>query len=147
MKNTKIKTSGMTSILKFLGYKTNVVVNHIPHGYKTILVAMREDALFEVHLTLKESLFGDSKILVRMYNMKKDYESFIEKVVDTSDRQTVAKSVIKTIESANKESILFTDRMVRMMFIALVNARAVKEYYSAEKQIYKFYDLVNTAKW
>lgn len=82
-----------------------------------------------------------------MYNMKKDYESIIEKVVDTSDRQTVAKSVIKTIESVNKESILFTDRMVRMMFIALVNARAVKEYYSAEKQIYKFYDLVNTAKW
>lgn len=137
----------MTSILKFLGYKTNVVVNHIPHGYKTILVAMREDVLFEVHLTLKESLFGDSKVLVRMYNMKKDYESIIEKVVDTSDRQTVAKSIIKTIESANKESILFTDRMVRMMFIALVNARAVKEYYSAEKQIYKFYDLVNTAKW
>lgn len=147
MRNTKIKTSGMTSILKFLGYKTNVVVNHIPHGYKTILVAMREDVLFEVHLTLKESLFGDSKVLVRMYNMKKDYESIIEKVVDTSDRQTVAKSIIKTIESANKESILFTDRMVRMMFIALVNARAVKEYYSAEKQIYKFYDLVNTAKW
>lgn len=147
MRNTKIKTSGLTSILKFLGYKTNVVVNHIPHGYKTILVAMREDVLFEVHLTLKESLFGDSKVLVRMYNMKKDYESIIEKVVDTSDRQTVAKSVIKTIESANKESILFTDRMVRMMFIALVNARAVKEYYSAEKQIYKFYDLVNTAKW
>lgn len=147
MRNTKIKTSGLTSILKFLGYKTNVVVNHIPHGYKTILVAMREDVLFEVHLTLKESLFGDSKVLVRMYNMKKDYESIIEKVVDTSDRQTVAKSIIKTIESANKESILFTDRMVRMMFIALVNARAVKEYYSAEKQIYKFYDLVNTAKW
>ena len=147
MRNTKIKTSGLTSILKFLGYKTNVVVNHIPHGYKTILVAMREDVLFEVHLILKESLFGDSKVLVRMYNMKKDYESIIEKVVDTSDRQTVAKSIIKTIESANKESILFTDRMVRMMFIALVNARAVKEYYSAEKQIYKFYDLVNTAKW
>ena len=147
MRNTKIKTSGLTSILKFLGYKTNVVVNHIPHGYKTILVAMREDVLFEVHLTLKESLFGDSKVLVRMYNMKKDYESIIEKVVDISDRQTVAKSIIKTIESANKESILFTDRMVRMMFIALVNARAVKEYYSAEKQIYKFYDLVNTAKW
>lgn len=40
MRNTKIKTSGLTSILKFLGYKTNVVVNHIPHGYKTILVAM-----------------------------------------------------------------------------------------------------------
>jgi hypothetical protein len=147
MRNTKIKTSGLTSILKFLGYKTNVVVNHISHGYKTILVAMREDVLFEVHLTLKESLFGDSKVLVRMYNMKKDYESIIEKVVDTSDRQTVAKSIIKTIESANKESILFTDRMVRMMFISLVNARAVKEYYSAEKQIYKFYDLVNTAKW
>ena len=82
MRNTKIKTSGMTSILKFLGYKTNVVVNHIAHGYKTILVAMREDVLFEVHLTLKESLFGDSKVLVRMYNMKKDYESIIEKVVD-----------------------------------------------------------------
>ena len=147
MRNTKIKTSGLTSILKFLGYKTNVVVNHIPHGYKTILVAMREDVLFEVHLILKESLFGDSKVLVRMYNMKKDYESIIEKVVDTSDRQTVAKSIIKTIESANKESILFTDRMVRMMFIALVNARAVKEYYYAEKQLYKFYDLVNTAKW
>lgn len=42
-----------------MNYKTNVIVNHIPHGYKTILVAMREDALFEMHLTLKESLFGD----------------------------------------------------------------------------------------
>ena len=108
---------------------------------------MREDALFEMHLTLKESLFGDSKVLVRMYNMKKDYESIIEKVVDTSNRESVAKSIAKTIESTNKETILFTDRMLRMFFISLVNARAVKEYYSAEKQIYKFYDLVNTAKW
>ena len=147
MKNTKIKTAGIASVLKSMNYKTNVIVNHIPHGYKTILVAMREDALFEMHLTLKESLFGDSKVLVRMYNMKKDYESIIEKVVDTSNRESVAKSIAKTIESANKETILFTDRMLRMFFISLVNARAVKEYYSAEKQIYKFYDLVNTAKW
>lgn len=145
MRNTKIKTTGIRAVLKSNGFNTNVVVNHIPHGYKTILMAMREDALFEVHLTLKE--FGDSKVLVRMYNMTRDHESIFEKVVDTTNRETVAKSVIKTIESANKETILFTDRMVRMMFIALVNARAIKEYYSAEKQIYKFYDLVNTAKW
>lgn len=28
MRNTKIKTSGLTAILKSIGYHTNVVVNH-----------------------------------------------------------------------------------------------------------------------
>ena len=147
MQKVKIKTSGIKAILKSIGYETNIVINRIHRGYKTTLVALKDDALIEMHLTLKESLFGDSKVLVRMYNMKKDYESIIEKVVDTSNRESIAKSIAKTIESANKETILFTDRMLRMFFISLVNARAVKEYYSAEKQIYKFYDLVNTAKW
>lgn len=30
MKNTKIKTTGIASVLKSMNYKTSVIVNHIP---------------------------------------------------------------------------------------------------------------------
>lgn len=148
MRNTKIKTSGLTAILKSIGYHTNVVVNHIPHGYKTILTAVKDDALIEMHLTLKESLFReDSKVLVRFYNMKKDHESIIEKVVDTSDRQMVAKSILKTFDAANKETFLFIESVLKLMYLALVDTKSIKEYYSAQKSISRVCKLAVNANW
>lgn len=148
MKNTKIKTSGLTAILKSIGYHTNVVVNHIPHGYKTILTAVKDDALIEMHLTLKEYLFReDSKVLVRFYNMKKDHESIIEKVVDTSDRQTVAKSILKTFDMANEETFLFIDSVLKLMYLALVDTKSIKEYYSTQKAISRVCKLAVNANW
>lgn len=148
MRNTKIKTSGLNLILKSLGYHTNVVVNHIPHGYKTILVAMKDDAVVEMHLTLKEYLFReDSKVLVRFYNMKKDHQSIFEKVIDTTDRKSVAKSIAKTFEAANRETGLFIETVLKMIYLSLVNTKSIKEYYSAQKQIGKVYDLVDTVNW
>lgn len=146
MRNTKIKTSGLTAILKSIGYHTNVVVNHIPHGYKTILTAVKDDALIEMHLTLKESL-EDSKVLVRFYNMKKDHESIIEKVVDTSDRQMVAKSILKTFDAANKETFLFIESVLKLMYLALVDTKSIKEYYSAQKAISRVCKLAVNANW
>ena len=148
MRNTKIKTSGLTAILKSIGYHTNVVVNHIPHGYKTILTAVKDDALIEMHLTLKESLFReDSKVLVRFYNMKKDHESIIEKVVYTSDRQMVAKSILKTFDAANKETFLFIESVLKLMYLALVDTKSIKEYYSAQKAISRVCKLAVNANW
>lgn len=148
MRNTKIKTSGLTAILKSLNFETNVVVNHIPHGYKTILTAMRNDAIVEMHLTLKDFLFReDSKIKVRFYNLKTDNETIIEKVVDTSNRETVAKSILSTFEEANNQNMIFIESVLKLMYLAIVNVKAIKEYYSAQKQISKVYKLANEAKW
>lgn len=148
MRNTKIKTTGLAAILKSLGYHTNVVVNHVPHGYKTILTAVREDALIEMHLTLKDFLFReDSKVLVRFYDMKKDHESIIEKVVDTSDRQTVAKSILKTFDAANKETYLFIESVLKLMYLSIINTKAIKEYFSAQKQISKVCKLAVDSNW
>lgn len=148
MRNTKIKTSGLTAILKSLNFETNVVVNHIPHGYKTILTAMRNDAIVEMHLTLKDFLFReDSKIKVRFYNLKTDNETIIEKAVDTSDRETVAKSILSAFEEANNQNMIFIESVLKLMYLAVVNTKAIKEYYSAQKQISKVYKLANEAKW
>lgn len=148
MRNTKIKTSGLTAILKSLGYNTHVMVNHIPHGYKTILTAVNDGSLIEMHLTLKEYLFReDSKVLVRFYNMKKDHESIIEKVVDTTNRGTVAKSILKAFDAANKETFLFIESVLKLMYLGIVNTKSIKEYYSAQKTISKVYKLASEANW
>lgn len=148
MKNTKIKTSGLTAILKSLNYETNVVVNHIPHGYKTILTAMRGDALIEMHLTLKDFLFReDSVIKVRFYDLKKDKEVVVEKTIDTSDRQTVAKSILKAFDEANQNTFLFIESVLKLMYLAIVNTKAIKEYYSAQKSISKVCKLASEANW
>lgn len=148
MKNTKIKTSGLTAILKSLNFETNVVVNHIPHGYKTILTAMRNNSIVEMHLTLKEFLFSeDSKIKVRFYNLKTDNETIVEKAIDTSNRETVAKSILSTFEEANNQNMIFIESVLKLMYLSIVNVKAIKEYYSAQKQISKVYELANEAKW
>ena len=101
-----------------------------------------------MHLTLKEYLFReDSKVLVRFYNMKKDHESIIEKVVDTSDRQTVAKSILKTFDAANKETFLFIESVLKLMYLALVDTKSIKEYYSAQKAISRVCKLAVNANW
>lgn len=148
MRNTKIKTSGLTAILKSLNFETNVVVNHIPHGYKTILTAMRNDSIIEMHLTLKEFLFReDSIIKVRFYNLKTDNETIVEKAIDTSDRETVAKSILTAFEEANNQNMIFIESVLKLMYLAIVNTKAIKEYYSAQKAISRVCKLANEAKW
>lgn len=148
MKNTKIKTSGLTAILKSLSYDTNVVVNSIPHGYKTILTAMRDDSVFEMHLTLKDYLFReDSKIKVRFYNLKKDNETIVEKAIDTSNRETVAKSILKAFEEANNQNMLFIESVLKLMYLGIINTKAIKEYYSAQKAISKVCKLASNVNW
>lgn len=149
MRNTKIKTSGMTSILKSLDYKTNVVVNHIHRGYKTILTAMRDDAIVEMHLTLKESLFNDeSEIKVRFYDIKKDKEVFVEKTFINSDRESTAKNIIRAFEEANNENKLFIESVLKMFYISIVDTKTIKELYSAYKIINKLHKKIDeNAKW
>lgn len=148
MKNTKIKTSGLTAILKSLNFETNVVVNHIPHGYKTILTAMRNDTLIEMHLTLKEYIVReDSKIKVRFYNLKTDNETIVDKAIDTSNRETVAKSILSAFKEANNQNMIFIESVLKLMYLAIVNVKAIKEYYSAQKAISRVYELANKAKW
>lgn len=80
MKNTKIKTTDLKLILKEMGYKANVVVNPTDNGYRTTLIAINENCLFEIHLTLKDYLFHEqSKVYVRCFNTKtnQDWEQFV----------------------------------------------------------------------
>lgn len=149
MRNTKIKTSGLTAILKSLDYKTNVVVNHIHRGYKTILTAMRDDAIVEMHLTLKESLFNtESEIKVRFYDIKKDKESIVEKTFINSDRESTAKNIIRAFEEANNENMLFIESVLKMFYISIIDTKTIKELYSAHKVIDKLHRKINdNAKW
>lgn len=72
MQKVKIKTTGIKAILKSIGYETNIVINRIYRGYKTTLVALKDDALIEMHLILKESLFrSDNSVKIRFYDIKK----------------------------------------------------------------------------
>lgn len=41
MQKVKIKTTGIKAILKSIGYETNIVINRIHRGYKTILVGLK----------------------------------------------------------------------------------------------------------
>lgn len=148
MKNTKIKTTAIAAILRSLSFEVNVVVNHIPHGYKTFLTAMRNDSIIEMHLTLKEYLFReDSKIKVRFYNLKTDNETIVEKAIDTSDRETVAKSILTAFEETNNKNMIFIESVLKLMYLGIVNAKAIKEYYSAQKAISRVCKLANEARW
>lgn len=69
MQNTKIKTTGLKLILRELRYKTNVVVHPTDNGYRTTLIAINENCLFEIHLVLKDYLFNDQSKVMEYYFM------------------------------------------------------------------------------
>lgn len=149
MRNTKIKSTGLAMVLKGLGFTTNIVVNPIEHGYETILIAMREDALIEMNLTLKElSIFGDSKVRVRMYNIRKNKDAESTILIDNiDDRKNTARCIISAFDEVNKETNLFITTILKELYLSLIDVKAIKELYSTYKKLNKIHKNIDNLSW
>lgn len=147
MQKVKIKTSGIKAILKSIGYDTNIVINRIHRGYKTILVGLKDDSLIEIHLTLKESLFrSDNNIQVRFYDIEKDHETVVTKDIDNTNYRVLSRGIVDALEEANKETKLFLSGVLKLIHLSLVDTKSIKDYYSAQKRIEKVYKLADSLK-
>lgn len=147
MQKVKIKTSGIKAILKSLGYDTNIVINRIHRGYKTILVGLKDDSLIEIHLTLKESLFRtDNNIQVRFYDIEKDREAVVTKDIDNTNYRILSRGIVDALEEANKETKLFLTSVLKLIHLSLVDTKSIKDYYSAQKRIEKVFKLADSLK-
>lgn len=150
MKNTKIKTTGLKLILKEMGYKANAIVKPIPNGYRTILMAMSEDCLFEIYLTLKDYLFHEqSKVYVRCFNTKTNQDWEIEQDVvysnEFNERKDIAMSIMNAIEFCNKNTKLFSLFTLKEMYVALTDVNKIKELYRMKKRISELYQEIDIA--
>lgn len=147
MQKVKIKTTGIKAILNSIGYDTNIVINRIHRGYKTILVGLKDDSLIEIHLTLKESLFrSDSNIQVRFYDIEKDHETVVTKDIDNTNYRVLSRGIVDALEEANKEIKLFLSGVLKLIHLSLVDTKSIKDYYSAQKRIEKVYKLADSLK-
>lgn len=140
MQNTKIKTTGLKLILRELGYKTNVVVYPTDNGYRTTLIAINENCLFEIHLVLKNYLFRDqSKVYVRCFNTKTNQDWEIEQNVvysnEFNERKDIAMSIMNAIEFCNKNTNLFSLFTLKEIYVALTDVKKIKELYHARRKI------------
>ena len=140
MQNTKIKTTGLKLILRELGYKTNVVVYPTDNGYRTTLIAINENCLFEIHLVLKDYLFNDqSKVYVRCFNTRTNQDWDIEQNIIYDDllnqRKNIAMSILNAVEYCNKNTNLFSLFTLKEMYIALTDVKKIKELYHARRKI------------
>ena len=150
MQNTKIKTTGLKLILQFMGYKTNVVVNPTNNGYRTTLIAINEDCLFEIHLVLKDYLFRDqSKVYVRCFNMKTNQDWDIEQNIVCDDllnqRKDVVTSIMNAVEFCNKNVKLFSLYTLKEMYVALTDVKKIKELYRAKRKVNELHQEIDNA--
>ena len=149
MQNTKIKTTGLKLILRELGYKANVVVNPTDNGYRTTLIAINENCLFEIHLVLKDYLFRDqSKVYVRCFNTKTNQDWEIEQDIvysnEFNERKDIAMSIINAIKFCNKNTNLFSLFTLKEMFVALTDVKKIKELYHTKKRINELYEEIDS---
>ena len=149
MKNTKIKTTGLKLILKEMGYKANVVVNPTANGYRTTLIAMNENCLFEIHLTLKDYLFHEqSKVYVRCFNTKTNQDWEIEQDVvysnEFNERKDIAMFIMNAVEFCNKNTNLFSLFTLKEMYVALTDVNKIKELYRMKKRISELYQEIDS---
>lgn len=148
MQNTKIKTTGLKLILRELGYKTNVVVHPTDNGYRTTLIAINENCLFEIHLVLKDYLFRDqSKVYVRCFNTKTNQDWEIEQDVvysnEFNERKDIAMSIMNAIKFCNKNTNLFFLFTLKEMYVALTDVKKIKELYHTKKRINELYEEID----
>lgn len=149
MQNTKIKTTGLKLILRELGYKTNVVVHPIDNGYRTTLIAVNENCLFEIHLVLKDYLFNNqSKVYVRCFNTRTNQDYDIEQNIIYSNllnqRKDIAMSIMNAVKFCNKNAELFSLYTLKEMYVALTDVKKIKELYHAKKRINELYEEIDS---
>lgn len=129
-----------------MGYKANVVVNPTANGYRTTLIAMNENCLFEIHLVLKDYLFHEqSKVYVRCFNTKTNQDWEIEQDVVYSNEFNERKDIVMSIiENKYKPELIYSfynmfkdmhyDRMCIDNVGRQWNRR--KKYYKPRKNLY-----------
>ena len=150
-KNLKIKTKGLTSLLRSMNYNTSVVVMKTDYGYKTTVMALREDGNF-LQLTVCLNYRGNivDTIHIRMNNTKKDlkYEDFIYfKANDPyTERKDLSEAIANLIINTNRKVDMFYTFSLKNIKTALLDPVLIKQYLSVQRQMNRITNAINKVK-
>lgn len=150
-KNLKIKTKGLTSLLRSMNYNTSVVVIKTDYGYKTTLMALRDDGNF-LQLIVCLNYRGNivDTIHIRMNNTKKDlkYEDFIYfKANDPyTERKDLSEAIANLIINTNRKVDMFYTFSLKNIKIALLDPVLIKQYLSVQRQMNRITNTINEVK-
>lgn len=150
-KNLKIKTKGLTSLLRSMNYNTSVVVIKTDYGYKTTLMALRDDGNF-LQLTVCLNYRGNivDTIHIRMNNTKKDlkYEDFIYfKANDPyTERKDLSEAIVNLIINTNRKVDMFYTFSLKNIKTALLDPVLIKQYLSVQRQMNRITNTINEVK-
>lgn len=150
-KNLKIKTKGLTSLLRSMNYNTSVVVIKTDYGYKTTLMALRDDGNF-LQLTVCLNYRGSivDTIHIRMNNTKKDlkYEDFIYfKANDPyTERKDLSEAIANLIINTNRKVDMFYTFSLKNIKTALLDPVLIKQYLSVQRQMNRITNTINEVK-
>lgn len=150
-KNLKIKTKGLTSLLRSMNYNTSVVVIKTDYGYKTTLMALRDDGNF-LQLTVCLNYRGNivDTIHIRMNNTKKDlkYEDFIYFKANDSytERKDLSEAIANLIINTNRKVDMFYTFSLKNIKTALLDPVLIKQYLSVQRQMNRITNTINEVK-
>lgn len=150
-KNLKIKTKGLTSLLRSMNYNTSVVVIKTDYGYKTTIIALREDGNL-LHLTVSLNYRRNivDTIYIRMHNTKKDkkYEDLIYfKANDPyTERKDLSEAIANLIINTNRKVDMFYTFSLKNIKTALLDPVLIKQYLSVQRQMNKITNTINEVK-
>ena len=150
-KNLKIKTSGLTSLLRSMNYNTSVVVVKTDYGYKTTVIALREDGNF-LQLTVCLNYRGSivDTIHIRMNNTKKDLKcedfAYFRASDSYTERKDLSETIANLIVNTNKKVDMFYSFTLKNIKIALLDPALIKQYLSVQRQMNKITNTINEVK-
>ena len=150
-KNLKIKTKGLTSLLRSMNYNTSVVVIKTDYGYKITLMALRDDGNF-LQLTVCLNYRGNivDTIHIRINNTKKDlkYEDFIYfKANDPyTERKDLSEAIANLIINTNRKVDMFYTFSLKNIKTALLDPVLIKQYLSVQRQMNRITNTINEVK-
>ena len=150
-KNLKIKTKGLTSLLRSMNYNTSVVVIKTAYGYKTTIMALRNDGNFmQITICLKYRGSTVDTVYIRMNNTKKDlkYEDLIHfKANDPyTERKDLSEIIANLIINTNRKVDMFYTFSLKNIKIALLDPVLIKQYLSVQRQMNRITNTINEVK-
>jgi hypothetical protein len=150
-KNLKIKTKGLTSLLRSMNYNTSVVVIKTAYGYKTTIMALRNDGNF-MQITICLNYRGSvvDTVYIRMNNTKKDlkYEDLIHFKANNSytERKDLSETIANLIINTNRKVDMFYTFSLKNIKTALLDPVLIKQYLSVQKQMNRITNTINEVK-
>ena len=150
-KNLKIKTKGLTSLLRSMNYNTSVVVIKTAYGYKTTIMALCNDGNF-MQITICLNYRGSTvdTVYIRMNNTKKDlkYEDLIHfKANDPyMERKDLSETIANLIIDTNRKVDMFYIFSLKNIKTALLDPALIKQYLSVQRQMNKITNTINEVK-